>query len=311
LRAVGARLQQVTSPGDRVAILAPQGIDYVVGFFAAVHAGAIAVPLFAPELPGHGERLDAVLADARPSVVLTTVGAAESVSAFLRKLPRCRRPRVIAVDAVPDSVGATFTHTPPGIDEVAYLQYTSGSTRAPAGVEITHRALCTNVLQMIVAGGLDMNIRSVSWLPSTSQNPAPPGKVPIRRLSSVSSAVDTAGRVARPARQTFSVGDEQALALQPNPSAVGEVGKCLVHGLVGRPDELSDLFLCQVVGDRHRTTFLGAEAARQLQQVSGDVCRHVVPGLAMDFIEPNRQGWREGVRLFRPAQPRCTCQLQS
>src|ERR1700739_847910 len=51
LRAVGARLQQVSAPRDRVAILAPQGIDYVVAFFAAIAAGNIAVPLFAPELP--------------------------------------------------------------------------------------------------------------------------------------------------------------------------------------------------------------------------------------------------------------------
>lgn len=43
LRAVAARLQQVTSPGDRVAILAPQGLDYVVAFFGAVYAGTIAV----------------------------------------------------------------------------------------------------------------------------------------------------------------------------------------------------------------------------------------------------------------------------
>src|SRR5574337_2073793 len=66
LRAIGARLQQVTAPGDRVAILAPQGIDYVVGFFAAITAGNIAVPLFAPELPGHAERLNAVVGDAQP-----------------------------------------------------------------------------------------------------------------------------------------------------------------------------------------------------------------------------------------------------
>src|SRR6201996_7558126 len=78
LRAIGARLQQVTSRGDRVAILAPQGIDYIIGFFAAIKAGDIAVPLFAPEFPGHAERLDAVLADARPSVVLTTASAAAS-----------------------------------------------------------------------------------------------------------------------------------------------------------------------------------------------------------------------------------------
>jgi acyl-CoA synthetase (AMP-forming)/AMP-acid ligase II len=165
LRAVGARLQQVTSPGDRVAILAPQGLDYVVGFFAGIAAGNIAVPLFAPELPGHGERLDAVIADAGPSVVLTTTGAAEPVRAFLKKLPPRRRPRLIAVDAVPDAVGSTFIPAALGTDDIAYLQYTSGSTRTPAGVEISHRAVCTNVLQMVIAGGLEMDTRSASWLP--------------------------------------------------------------------------------------------------------------------------------------------------
>ncbi|GJF18204.1 nitrate ABC transporter substrate-binding protein [Mycolicibacterium cyprinidarum] len=165
LRAIGARLQQVARPGDRVAILTPQGVDYVVGFFAAIQAGTIAVPLFAPELPGHTERLDAVLSDACPTVVLTTTGAAQAVREFLRTLPRDRRPRMIAVDAVPDAVGGSFVPAPLDVDEVAYLQYTSGSTRNPAGVEITHRAACTNVVQMILSVGLDWNTRSVSWLP--------------------------------------------------------------------------------------------------------------------------------------------------
>lgn len=165
LRAVGARLQQVTEPGDRVAILAPQGLDYIVGFFAAIQAGTIAVPLFAPELPGHAERLDAVLSDALPSTVLTTTAAAQEVQAFLRKLPRSRRPRVIAIDAVPESVGQTFVAARLDGDRIAYLQYTSGSTRAPAGVEITHRAVCTNVVQMIISVGLDWDVASISWLP--------------------------------------------------------------------------------------------------------------------------------------------------
>ncbi len=165
LRAVGARLQQVSTAGDRVAILAPQGIDYVVGFFAAVAAGNIAVPLFAPELPGQVERLEAVLGDAEPSVVLTTTGAAAAVQSLVRTLPRQRRPRVIAVDALPETVGSTFVPAQPDTDDIAYLQYTSGSTRAPAGVEITHRCVATNVIQMVMSVGLDRSIRSISWLP--------------------------------------------------------------------------------------------------------------------------------------------------
>jgi len=165
VNAVAARLQQVTSPRDRVAILAPQGVDYVAAFFAAVHAGNIAVPLFAPALAGHTERLAAVLADAKPTVVLTTTAAAESVRNFTKTLPAAERPRVIAVDAVPDTLAEMYTSPEIGTDDIAYLQYTSGSTRTPAGVEITHRNVCTNVIQMILAGDLDTSIRSVSWLP--------------------------------------------------------------------------------------------------------------------------------------------------
>ena len=165
VRAIGARIQQVTQPGDRVAILAPHGLDYVAAFFSAVHAGRIAVPLFAPTLSGHAERLAAVLGDARPAAVLTTTAAAESVRDSLRTLPGAGRPRLIAVDAIPETLASMFTEPIVGADDVAYLQYTSGSTRTPAGVEITHRAACTNVLQIILAGGLDRGTRSVSWLP--------------------------------------------------------------------------------------------------------------------------------------------------
>ncbi|BDB39671.1 MULTISPECIES: fatty acyl-AMP ligase [Mycobacterium] len=165
VRAIAARLQQIAEPGDRVAILAPQGLDYVTAFFAAVHAGTISVPLFAPTLAGHAERLGAVLADARPAVILTTSAAAESVRRFTQTLPRAHRPRLIAVDAVPASLATYFREPRRNAADIAYLQYTSGSTRIPAGVEITHRAVCTNVVQMILAGGLDPGIRSVSWLP--------------------------------------------------------------------------------------------------------------------------------------------------
>ena len=165
VRAIGARLQQVTKPGDRVAIVAPQGVEYVAAFFGAVHAGNIAVPLFAPTLSGHAERLTAVLTDARPTVVLTTTAAAESVRGFMRTHPVAGRPRLIAVDAVPAALASMFTDASARSDDVAYLQYTSGSTRTPAGVEITHRAVCTNVVQMILGAGVERGIRSVSWLP--------------------------------------------------------------------------------------------------------------------------------------------------
>jgi fatty-acyl-CoA synthase len=166
MRAIGARLQRIAAPEDRVAILAPQGIDYVAGFFAAIKAGNIAVPLFAPELPGHAERLDTALRDSRPTVVLTTHAAVDAVEEFLNKLPPFRKPLVVVIDRIPDSGESGFVPVEMGVDDISHLQYTSGSTRPPVGVEITHRAVGTNLIQMILSIDLlDRNTHGVSWLP--------------------------------------------------------------------------------------------------------------------------------------------------
>ncbi|MDG4668327.1 long-chain-fatty-acid--AMP ligase FadD32 [Mycobacterium sp. 236(2023)] len=164
-RAVGARLQQVTQPGDRVAILCPQNLEYLIAFFGTLYAGRIAVPLFDPNEPGHVGRLHAVLDNCEPTAILTTTDAAEGVRKFFRTRPAKDRPRVIAVDAVPDDVGATWEPVEVTRDSVAYLQYTSGSTRIPTGVQITHLNLATNVVQVIEALDAEEGDRGVSWLP--------------------------------------------------------------------------------------------------------------------------------------------------
>ena len=96
MRAIAARIQRAASRGDRVAILVPQNLDYVCAFFAALKAGTIAVPLFAPELPGHAERLEVALDDATPALVLTTRAAAAAVEGFLAKLAGPRPPVIVA-----------------------------------------------------------------------------------------------------------------------------------------------------------------------------------------------------------------------
>lgn len=166
MAAIGARVQRVASTGDRVAILAPQGLDYVAGFFAAIGAGTIAVPLFVPELQGQAERLETALLDARPSTILTTAAAADTVRDFLTRLRISRPPHVIVIDEIPDSAGDALLPVEIDADDVSHLQYTSGSTRPPVGVEVTHRAVGTNLLQMILSIDLlDRNVHGVSWLP--------------------------------------------------------------------------------------------------------------------------------------------------
>lgn len=166
VRAIAAHVQRVVARGDRVAVLAPQSLDYVTGFFGAIKAGGIAVPLFPPELQGQAERLETALRDATPTVVLVTAAVAEKVEKFLAGLDGVDIPRMIVIDEIPDSAAAEYEHVDVGIDEVSHLQYTSGATRPPAGVEVTHRAVGTNLLQMILAIDLaDGKAFAVSWLP--------------------------------------------------------------------------------------------------------------------------------------------------
>jgi long-chain fatty acid adenylase/transferase FadD26 len=164
--AVGARISARAAAGDRVAILAPQGLDFVVGFLGCLYAGAIAVPMFTPDLPGHSGRLAAVLADCRPVCVLTTSEAEEGVREYLAQHGPDPHPAVEAVDLVPDSEAAGWAPHTPDEDTIAYLQYTSGSTRAPAGVVITHRNVVANARQCMAAfAGDGKPFTTVGWVP--------------------------------------------------------------------------------------------------------------------------------------------------
>ncbi|MFJ8468849.1 fatty acyl-AMP ligase [Streptomyces swartbergensis] len=162
VRALAARLADEAGPGDRVALLCPQGTEYVTAFLAALAAGLVAVPLYPPGLPGHADRLAGVLADARPSVVVTTSRCRDEVRDFLG----ADGPRIVVADQVPDDAARDWRPVPPDAEATAYLQYTSGSTRAPAGVEISHGNVVANARQALTAYGADTRqVTCVGWLP--------------------------------------------------------------------------------------------------------------------------------------------------
>ncbi|GAA1982547.1 fatty acyl-AMP ligase [Amycolatopsis minnesotensis] len=159
---VASVLYGMSSPGDRAAILMAQGIEYVVAFLACLRAGLVAVPLFEPTMAA---RLGSVLADARPSLVLTTRDRFRAVRTFLDRDGRGPR-QVIAVDGL---AGAPVRHgvpVLPGRDDPAYLQYTSGSTQSPSGVVLTHGNVMASAAQAARAYGAEPDrAMAVSWLP--------------------------------------------------------------------------------------------------------------------------------------------------
>ena len=164
-------LRRTAATGDRVAIVAPQGLDYIVAFYASLQAGMIAVPLSVPMFGVHDQRVESALEDSAPSVVLTTSAVVGDVNKYATAHRGRPAPTVIEVDVI--DVDATrdldeTDHSRPG---PAYLQYTSGSTRTPAGVIVSHQNVTRNIEQIVAdyfieyGGTVPQETSVVSWLP--------------------------------------------------------------------------------------------------------------------------------------------------
>jgi acyl-CoA synthetase (AMP-forming)/AMP-acid ligase II len=146
---VANELRLCASPGDRAVISAPQGLDYIAAFLGALQAGLIAVPLSVPLGGATDERVSSVLRDASPSVILTTSSVVGAVVEAAPSQSDASALSVVEVDLLnPDAPMGSGTgrenHT-----GTAYLQYTSGSTRQPAGVMVTHQNVMANLGQLI------------------------------------------------------------------------------------------------------------------------------------------------------------------
>lgn len=155
------------STGDRALILAPQGLAYITAFLGAVQAGFIAVPLGGAS----DERVSSVMRDASPSAVLTTSSVAGNLAEYVGSKSGKPTPSVLEVDSLDlDSKPGHAARVDSSTD-TAYLQYTSGSTRAPAGVMVSHKNILANFEHMNAGffgnhGGVaPPDSTMVSWLP--------------------------------------------------------------------------------------------------------------------------------------------------
>jgi fatty acid CoA ligase FadD28 len=168
---VARQLGQCGSTGDRAVIAAPQGLDYIVAFLGALRAGQIAIPLSVPLGGISDERVSSVLRDASPSIILTTSAVAGTVAEYVTSRYGPAAASVVEVDLLDLDSRQGSNARKAACLGTAYLQYTSGSTRDPAGVMMSHRNLFANFEQLASDyfagyGGLpppDMTI--VSWLP--------------------------------------------------------------------------------------------------------------------------------------------------
>ncbi|TDX99308.1 AMP-binding protein [Thiohalophilus thiocyanatoxydans] len=152
-------------PGQTVAIMLPTGRDYLGCFFGILYAGAIPVPIYPPARPSqleeHLQRHAGILANAA-AVLLITMSEARSLARLLKS-------RVQTLDTIvtPDDLHREPATLLPPItsQDIAFIQYTSGSTDQPKGVVLRHADLLANIRAMGHAIRADSTDVFVSWLP--------------------------------------------------------------------------------------------------------------------------------------------------
>ncbi|MBA4143015.1 MAG: amino acid adenylation domain-containing protein [Nitrosospira sp.] len=165
VRALAAALQERFAAGERALLLLDNDEHYVVGFFACLYAGLIAVPVFPPEAvrERHLARLLAIAADAEARCILTTTEMMPLIGRAAVEQFSCAT--VVAVDAVnPDEASAWREYMPKNQD-IAFLQYTSGSTSTPKGVMVSHDNLMVNARAFEQSMSISAEDTFVSWLP--------------------------------------------------------------------------------------------------------------------------------------------------
>ncbi|MFC7549668.1 amino acid adenylation domain-containing protein [Plantactinospora sp. GCM10030261] len=166
-RQVAAQLVAAGARGERVMLLYPPGLDYITAFYGCLYASAVAVPAYPPDparLDRSLPRLVAQARDCRPLVVLTTTEIAEAVPALLASVSELAHVRCLTAGD-PDDPDAFDPDAEADPETVAVLQYTSGSTRDPRGVMLTHANLMHNSALIHGAFGTTPLSRAVVWLP--------------------------------------------------------------------------------------------------------------------------------------------------
>jgi acyl-CoA synthetase (AMP-forming)/AMP-acid ligase II len=163
---VVAALLDVCAPGARALMLFAPGLDYVSAVYGAFQAGVVGVSALPPQpsrLSRTLPRLIAIAEDAEVEVVLTTGAIRDGVRGLFEDGPLAKA-AWIAVDGLPEPASEVGV-VPRSMSDLAFMQYTSGSTRMPRGVMLTHGNLVDNTLFIGEAFGHQPASLGFNWLP--------------------------------------------------------------------------------------------------------------------------------------------------
>ncbi|MCU0532510.1 MAG: fatty acyl-AMP ligase [Hydrococcus sp. Prado102] len=164
-RAIAARLQSIVAPGDRALLLYPSGLEFISAFFGCLYAGVVAVPAYPPKRNQKMSRLQAIVADAQAKVALTTTSELTNIEPRIAENPELLALQWLATDAIASDLASDWQEPNLCGDDLAFLQYTSGSTGNPKGVIVTHSNLMHNEQAIEMSFGHSDKTVFVGWLP--------------------------------------------------------------------------------------------------------------------------------------------------
>ncbi|WBB53623.1 AMP-binding protein [Verrucosispora sp. WMMD573] len=167
---VALSLRESTRPGDRVLLILPPGLDFLTAFLGCLYGGVVAVPLYPPRPGARLDRIESVVRSCQPGHAVTTDLFVEQLTAFFGEDATASmriHPLKSLLHAEPGSAGVASARFGLGLggEDLAFLQYTSGSTGHPKGVMVSHRNLVQNEEAIAEGFGIRPDDTVLSWLP--------------------------------------------------------------------------------------------------------------------------------------------------
>lgn len=165
---LAAELQRKKLTGERAILLFPPGIDYIVAFFGCLLAGVTPVPAYPPDLRRASKtipRLRVVADDCKPKAALTSHSILKKVRPLLFLTGQLFKMKWLSPEMAPAKGLRNWVQPNVCSSDVAFLQYTSGSTSKPKGVRVTHGNLLNNLSHIEQNFGHTTDSQGVIWLP--------------------------------------------------------------------------------------------------------------------------------------------------
>ena len=166
---VSAFLQKKGCTGRNVVLLYPiEGLDYIVGFYGCVLAGAVPVPTYPPDptqIHRTMKRFAGILEDCQCAALITTTGIMKQMSAVLGLFPDMKKFPIYPVDNLDPALRAEYVEPKLTGRSTSFLQYTSGSTGSPKGVVISHERLIQCMYGIMSHFNIPYHPVACGWIP--------------------------------------------------------------------------------------------------------------------------------------------------